>query len=251
MSDPGGTAFQPDSIQVWDTFVRVFHWTLAVGFFVAYFSEDVQLLHVWTGYLIGVLVLARIIWGFVGPRHARFSDFAFPLKAVLAYLFDLVRFKAIRHIGHSPAGAVMVWALLAGLLAIVGSGLVLYALEENAGPLAGFVRADELSQGAAPFALVPTAQADDDSEEHGERGERGERGESAERAGESDAEHESGQREEHEGAEEVWEELHEVFANLVLILVLLHIVGVVFASIVTRENLPRSMVTGRKRPLGK
>ncbi|MEA1048514.1 cytochrome b/b6 domain-containing protein [Lamprobacter modestohalophilus] len=245
MSDPSGAAPQPDSIQVWDIFVRVFHWTLAVGFFVAYFSEDVQLLHVWTGYLIGVLVLARIIWGFVGPQHARFSDFAFPLKAVLAYLIDLVRFKAIRHIGHSPAGAVMVWALLAGLLAIVGSGLVLYALEENAGPLAGFVSTDELNQGAAPFALVSTAQADDDDdEEHAERGEAGER------AGEGYAERGSGQREAHEGAEEFWEELHEVFANLVLILVLLHIVGVVFASIVTRENLPRSMVTGRKRPLG-
>ncbi|MBK5931018.1 cytochrome b/b6 domain-containing protein [Halochromatium salexigens] len=244
MSDSSGTAPQPGSIQVWDTFVRVFHWTLAVGFFVAYFSEDVQLLHVWTGYLIGVLVLARIIWGFVGPQHARFSDFAFPLKAVLAYLFDLVRFKAIRHIGHSPAGAVMVWALLAGLLAIVGSGLVLYALEENAGPLAGFVSTDEFNQGVAPFALVSTAQADDDDEEHGEHGEAGER------TGEGYAERGSGQREAHEGAEEFWEELHEVLANLVLILVLLHIVGVVFASIATRENLPRSMVTGRKRPLG-
>ncbi|MBK1620024.1 hypothetical protein CKO42_16565 [Lamprobacter modestohalophilus] len=248
MADPSGTTPQPDSIQVWDIFVRVFHWTLAVGFFVAYFSEDVQLLHVWTGYLIGVLVLARIIWGFVGPQHARFSDFAFPLKAVLAYLIDLVRFKAIRHIGHSPAGAVMVWALLAGLLAIVGSGLVLYALEENAGPLAGFVSTDEFNQGAAPFALVSTAQADDDDDE--EHAERGERGKAGERAGEGYAERGSGQREAHEGAEELWEELHEVFANLVLILVLLHIVGVVFASIVTRENLPRSMVTGRKRPLG-
>lgn len=118
------------------------------------------------------------------------------------------------------------------------------ALEENAGPLAGFVSADELSQGAAPFALVSMAQADDDDEEHAERGEAGER------AGEGYAERGSGQRAEHEGAEELWEELHEVFANLVLILVLLHIVGVVFASIVTRENLPRSMVTGRKRPLG-
>lgn len=238
MSNPSDATPQPDPIQVWDLFVRVFHWTLAVGFFVAYFSEDLLLLHVWTGYLIGVLVLARIIWGFVGPQHARFSDFAFPIKAVLAYLIDLVRFKAIRHIGHSPAGAVMVWALLAGLLAIVGSGLVLYALEENAGPLAGFVSTDELNQGAAPFALVSMAQADDDGEEHGERGE-------------GYAERGSGQRQEHEGGEEFWEELHEVLANLVLVLVLLHIVGVVFASIVTRENLPRSMVTGRKRPLGK
>ncbi len=96
MSDPSGAAPHPDSVQVWDLFVRVFHCTLAVGFVVAYLSEDVLLLHVWTGYLIGVLVLLRIIWGFIGPRHARFSDFAFPLKAVLAYLIDLVRFKPVR-----------------------------------------------------------------------------------------------------------------------------------------------------------
>ncbi|NEX17858.1 MAG: cytochrome B [Halochromatium sp.] len=232
MSDPSDAAPQPDSIQVWDPFVRVFHWTLAVGFFVAYLSEDVLLLHVWAGYLVGGLILARLIWGFVGPQHARFSDFVFPFKAVLAYLFDLVRFKAIRHIGHSPAGAVMVWALLAGVLAIVGSGLVVYALEEDAGPLASFVSTDELSREAAPFALVSPAQADDDAEGYGERGEYGE-------------------RDEHTGGEEFWEELHEVLANLVLLLVFLHIAGVVFASIVTRENLPRSMVTGRKRPLGK
>jgi cytochrome b len=232
MSDPSDAAPQPDSIQVWDIFVRIFHWTLAVGFFVAYFSEDVLLLHVWTGYLVGVLVVLRILWGFVGPQHARFSDFAFPLSAVLAYLFDLVRFKAVRHIGHSPAGAVMVWALLAGVLAIVGSGLVLYALEEDAGPIAGFVSTDELSRKASPFALVSPAQADDDAEVEA-RGQRVD----------------DGERDEQAGGEELWEELHEVLANLVMVLIFLHIAGVVFASIVTRENLPRSMVTGRKRPL--
>lgn len=250
MSKPTETTNPPDSIQVWDPFVRVFHWTLAVGFFVAYFSEDVLLLHVWTGYLVGVLVVLRIIWGFVGPQHARFSDFAFPLKAVLAYLIDLIRFKAVRHLGHSPVGAVMVWALLAGVLGIVGSGLVLYALEENVGPLAGFVSTDEVNRGAEPFALVSQAQADDHAEEQGERGEYGEAVEYGEHGGEGDAERVSGEHNEHEGGEEFWEELHEVLANLVLVLVLLHIVGVVFASIVTRENLPRSMVTGRKRPLG-
>lgn len=240
MPKPTDTTNQPDSIQVWDPFVRVFHWTLAVGFFVAYLSEDLLLLHVWTGYLVGVLVLLRIIWGFIGPQHARFSDFAFPLRAVLAYLIDLVRFKAVRHLGHSPVGAAMVWALLAGVLAIVGSGLVLYAVEEDAGPLAGFVSTDGMSRDASPFALVSPVQADDDAEGYGERGEYGEGGEGyAER-----------ELEEHEeGGEEFWEEVHEVLANLVLLLVVLHIAGVIFASIVTRENLPSSMVSGRKRPL--
>jgi cytochrome b len=240
MSARPETTHQADAIPVWDAFVRVFHWTLAVGFFVAYLSEDVMWLHVWTGYLVGVLILMRIVWGFVGPQHARFSDFAFPPKAVLAYLADLVRFKAIRHLGHSPAGAVMVWALLAGLLAIVGSGLVLYALEEDAGPLAGFVStepaglplAETAGEDEARFALISSAQADEDDD-----------------AWEDDDAYRRAEHGEHEGSEEFWEELHEVLANLVLVLVLLHIGGVLFASFVTRENLPRSMVTGRKRPL--
>ncbi|AMS39093.1 MULTISPECIES: cytochrome b/b6 domain-containing protein [Aminobacter] len=57
-------------IQVWDPFVRMAHWTLALGFFVAYLTEDVMTVHVWAGYVVGVLVPARIVWGFLGPRHA-------------------------------------------------------------------------------------------------------------------------------------------------------------------------------------
>ena len=52
------------------------HWTIAVAFFVAYFTEDEALtLHVWAGYTIGVLVAVRVFWGVIGPRYARFVDF--------------------------------------------------------------------------------------------------------------------------------------------------------------------------------
>lgn len=64
------------SIKVWDPLVRVFHWLLAAGFFVAYFSEDdFQQVHHIAGYLITSLVIGRILWGFIGSKHAQFKNF--------------------------------------------------------------------------------------------------------------------------------------------------------------------------------
>ena len=60
-------------IYVWDPFVRVFHWTLVAGFAIAYVTEDDLLtVHVWAGYVVGILIVARLIWGLVGPGHARY-----------------------------------------------------------------------------------------------------------------------------------------------------------------------------------
>ena len=201
-------------IRVWDAFVRLFHWSVAVGFFVAYFTEDGPLtLHVWAGYVVGVLVVLRIVWGFIGPEHARFSSFIFPPGTVLRYLWDLLLGRAKRYLGHSPGGGAMVLVLLIGLLGTVGTGLVLYAIEENAGPLAPFV-----SSASPPEQAQPAFERKSD--------------EGYERA---------------EGSGEFWEEVHEVTANVVLVLVLLHVAGVLLASYVHRENLTRAMITGRKR----
>ena len=205
---------RPDkTIRVWDAFVRVFHWWVAVGFFVAYFSEDALSLHVWAGYVVGALVVLRIVWGFSGPEHARFSSFIYPPGTVLRYLWDLLFGRARRYLGHSPGGGAMVLLLLIGLLGTVGTGLVLYAIEEDAGPLAALV-----SSGSPPGQAQPALEREGDEDLEG--------------AG---------------GSGEFWEESHEVLADLALVLVILHVAGVLLASYVHRENLTKAMVTGRKR----
>ena len=127
---------QPNTVAVWDPAVRVFHWTTAVLFFVAYFTEDLLTPHVWAGYAVLVLVALRIVWGFVGPEHARFRDFTYPPSVVLANLKDILLAHPRRYLGHSPAGGAMVILLLAGLLATTVTGVMLYGASQHAGPLA-------------------------------------------------------------------------------------------------------------------
>jgi len=148
-------------IQVWDPALRLFHWSLAGAFLVAYLTEDDwATLHINAGYLIGILILLRLLWGFVGPRHARFSDFVRTPREVMAYTADAVRLRAPRYIGHNPAAGTMVVALLISLTVTVLSGIALYGTTDFAGPLAGVWRGEhaadvleEIHEAAANFTL--------------------------------------------------------------------------------------------------
>jgi len=131
-----------DHVYVWDRFVRLAHWTLVLAFTIAYLTEDPLIVHVRAGYVAGILVVARVIWGFVGPGHARFSDFAYSPAEALAYLRNLIALRAKRYLGHSPGGAAMVYALLVFLAAAVVTGLIVYGGEQQAGPLAGMFSKD-------------------------------------------------------------------------------------------------------------
>ena len=127
-----------NTVRVWDPLVRVFHWTLAVAFLTAYLVEDDWLaLHVLAGYTVLGLLLFRLVWGVIGTRHARFTDFVRSPAVVLAYLKDVLATRAKRYLGHNPAGGAMVVALLVSLLLTTVSGLALYGYREFSGPLAG------------------------------------------------------------------------------------------------------------------
>ncbi len=191
-----------NEIKVWDVFVRGAHWLLVLAFAVAYLSEgDPIWLHSWAGYAIVAVVALRVLWGFVGTKHARFASFVKSPATVFAYLVDLVRFRAKRHVGHSPAGGAMTLALLILLGATAGFGMADLAIAKGQGPLSYWL----------PQAVVATS-------------------------GDSDR------------IRGPFKEVHEVLANITLAFIILHLGGVALASLAHRENLPRAMVTGRKRP---
>ncbi len=124
-------------VKVWDPLVRIFHWSLVSAFFIAYFTEDDLLtLHVYAGYLIGSLLVFRLVWGFIGSRYARFSNFVKPPSVVWAYIKSILTTHPKRYLGHNPAGGAMVIALLLSLVMVTLSGIALYGIEESAGPLA-------------------------------------------------------------------------------------------------------------------
>lgn len=105
---------------VWDRFVRVFHWTLVSCVLLNYFVlEEGDPPHEWAGYLAAALVVARFVWGFIGSRHARFSDF-FPTPSRLKHHLQAMRSgQPEHHWGHNPLGALMMF-LLMGLVIALG-----------------------------------------------------------------------------------------------------------------------------------
>lgn len=178
-----GNTVQPERhgrVRVWDPLVRIFHWSLVSLFLVAYVTSDEwRSAHVLAGYTIGGLVAFRVLWGFVGSHHARFSNFVFRPRTVIGFLGQSARMRAPRHLGHNPAGGAMVVALLVMIGIIVTSG---YMMTTDT------------------FWGVPWVQ-----------------------------------------------DVHETAVNVTLGLVVLHLAGVVLASIEHKENLVSAMLTGLKR----
>jgi len=181
-TDNADRASRSAEVKVWDIAVRLFHWSLVTAYVLAWLSADEwDRFHNQAGYVVAGLIGFRIIWGLVGTRHARFSDFLYRPSTVLRYLRDSVVGRAKRYLGHNPAGGIMVVALLLSIIGVSVSGIAMTS---------------DMFWGS-----------------------------------------------------EWIEDIHELFANVTLVLVALHIVGVIFASYEHKENLVKAMITGFKRRL--
>ena len=140
----------PRRALVWDAPVRVFHWLLVLTFAGAWLtaeSERWQLVHVTLGYTMAGLVVFRLLWGLIGTRHARFASFVRGPRAVVGYLRSLLRGRPEHHVGHNPAGALAIVALLLLAGAVTFTGWANYT--DRAGHWL-----EELHEGLATFMLA-------------------------------------------------------------------------------------------------
>ncbi len=126
-----------NKIAVWDPFVRLFHAALALGFACAYLTSQagMQQLHARIGYFLLGLIAARLIWGVIGSRHARFRDFVYSPRAIFRHAQAIWAGHPQRHLGHDPAGGAMILLMLFMLVSILSAGMLLLGTLEFAGPL--------------------------------------------------------------------------------------------------------------------
>ena len=126
-------------IRVWDLPIRLFHWLLVICIVGSLISVNLGgnaiEWHAYFGYCILSLLIFRIIWGFVGSTHARFTSFFPSINSILAYLQG----KAPRVLGHNPIGAISVFALLIVLTIQATTGLFVDDEIAFQGPFAKYV----------------------------------------------------------------------------------------------------------------
>ncbi|CAB1367703.1 cytochrome b/b6 domain-containing protein [Denitratisoma oestradiolicum] len=155
---------QEPLVKVWDRVVRLGHWLLVISFFVIYLRSRKFPIHAYAGYLMTLLLLLRIVWGFFGSKAARFRSFLFGPREMIAYTRDTLSGHARYYASHNPLGAAMVFTLLPLLLANCLIGLLIYSSGQQLGPFGSLVPSDwedvlipvhhVLGDGLAVLALV-------------------------------------------------------------------------------------------------
>ncbi len=132
------------SVVVWDPLLRILHWALAASIAVAFASAEASMaVHLWAGLGALGIVATRVVWGLIGPCHARFGDFIPTPWEAARYLADRLHGRGDEPAGHNPLGGLMVVALLLTVLATVATGLLGWG-----GALSGEV-GEELHEGVA------------------------------------------------------------------------------------------------------
>lgn len=122
-------------VYVWTVPTRVFHALLVLFTMIAFITaewDDLLTLHAAFGAAIGVLVLYRVAWGFIGPKYSRFGDFNLSFAALKEYLFSLLNPKK-RYVGHNPAAGFAMVGIIVVMLLLTVTGLLTYGVQENRG----------------------------------------------------------------------------------------------------------------------
>lgn len=224
-SDPNTSSALPDaapehattttasSRRRWDPVVKLTHWSIALAVLAnAVFTEEGSANHIWVGYGLAAILGLRLLWGVIGPAEARFTAFPPSPRRALAHVGDVLAGRRAEHRSHNPLGALMVYAIWASLLVIIGTGVAMAGLPTTSAP------ARPALESAAPVVAMGAAHEEDDEEGHEGRG---------------------------EGGEGIAEDVHEAAANLLYGLILLHIAGVIFESRRQRRNLALAMLPGQ------
>jgi cytochrome b len=210
MTDLASSRLPPkgQALPHWDPLLRLAHWGIAAVVLANYaFTKEGGSVHIALGWAGMALLLLRLIWGFVGPREARFASFPPNPMAALRHLGGLLRGTAPQYPSHNPAGALMAYALWACLAVLMLTGLGMSGLSP-------FAQAD-LEAAVAEGDWSVLVEEDGDAEGESPYG-------------------------------DVLEEVHEVAANLILILAVLHVAGVAVESRALRRNLLAPMLITRR-----
>ena len=172
-------------VLVFDVPVRMFHWLMVIFFLTSIIiantvDDDSATFsyHMMSGMMIGVLLVFRFIWGFIGSTYARFSTFMLKPSQLFGYFKEVIGSKTTRYLNHNPASsfaAVLMFIAVIGLL--VSGYLMVGAGQESA------------------------------------------------------------------------KEVHEIFAQLFVITVIAHIIGVIYHQIRHRDGMITSMIDGKKLPV--
>jgi cytochrome b len=112
---------------VWDLPVRLFHWLLVISLFASWYTSDGERnlidYHLKIGYFTLGLILFRVIWGIVGTKYSKFSQFIPNRNSLISYLKNFKQEKNSPHLGHNPLGGLMVVLMLTLILSQAISGL--------------------------------------------------------------------------------------------------------------------------------